>query len=108
RHRRRSRACDAAAAGGPGARKNVGAVMTRVRRRSTASRVARRSAPRAPRVSAVGVDTGGTFTDVVARTHDGLVTLKVASTPSEPHRATLKGLSRVGAGLGTRVRYGST
>jgi N-methylhydantoinase A len=59
-------------------------------------------------VSAVGVDTGGTFTDVVARTHGGLVTLKVASTPSEPHRATLEGLSRVGAKSGTRVRYGST
>ena len=80
--------------------KDIGAVMTRVPRRSPASR--------APRVSAVGVDTGGTFTDVVARTHGGLVTLKVASTPSEPHRATLEGLSRVGAKSGTRVRYGST
>jgi len=42
----------------------------------------------------VGVDTGGTFTDVVAFDPDGgeIVTLKVPSIPDDPSRALLDGL----------------
>jgi N-methylhydantoinase A len=42
----------------------------------------------------VGIDVGGTFTDVVARESwsGNLVVNKIASTPHEPHRAVLGGL----------------
>jgi N-methylhydantoinase A len=71
-------------------------------------------APRRPRASAVarsraiGVDTGGTFTDFVAVARGRLVTLKLPSTPDAPERAVLEGLARLGAARGTRVRHGST
>ncbi|MBI5710904.1 MAG: hydantoinase/oxoprolinase family protein [Candidatus Eisenbacteria bacterium] len=57
---------------------------------------------------AIGVDTGGTFTDFVAVAGGRLVVLKVPSTPRAPERAVLEGLARLGAGRGTRVRHGST
>ena len=45
----------------------------------------------------IGVDTGGTFTDLVAVGPDGEVRLqKVASTPAEPARATFEALARSG------------
>lgn len=51
----------------------------------------------------VGVDTGGTFTDFVFQTEDGLHVFKLASTPTDPSRAITEGLRRVatltGAGL---------
>jgi N-methylhydantoinase A len=54
------------------------------------------------------VDTGGTFTDFVARRGREYVALKVPSTPDAPERAVLEGLSRLGARPATRVRHGST
>ena len=63
---------------------------------------------RLPRALAAGVDTGGTFTDVIARVAGGLVVYKVPSTPDAPGRAVLAGLAAVGAGRGTPVRHGST
>jgi N-methylhydantoinase A len=54
------------------------------------------------------VDTGGTFTDFVARVGPRIVTLKLPSTPAAPERAVLEGLRRLGAGRGSRVRHGST
>lgn len=44
----------------------------------------------------VGVDTGGTFTDFVARIDGRLLTAKVLSTPDDPARAILEGLERLG------------
>ena len=58
--------------------------------------------------SAIGVDTGGTFTDVVAWRDGERVAFKLPSTPRDPAQAVLMGLSRAGAGRGTRVRHGST
>jgi len=63
---------------------------------------------RVPACEAVGVDTGGTFTDFVARRGRTLVALKVPSTPDAPERAVLEGLKRLGATAATRVRHGST
>ena len=63
----------------------------------------RASAPRA-----IGVDTGGTFTDFVALVGRRLITLKLPSTPAAPERAVLEGLVRLGAGRATQVRHGST
>jgi N-methylhydantoinase A len=56
----------------------------------------------------VGVDTGGTFTDFVARSGGRLVALKIPSTPRAPERAVLDGLGRLGTAASTRVRHGST
>jgi len=65
-----------------------------------------RQSRRAPAV--VGVDTGGTFTDFVARLPSGWVALKLPSTPSAPERAVLEGLAQFGSDRSTRVRHGST
>jgi len=61
----------------------------------------------------IGIDTGGTFTDIVL--HDGrrLVTHKLLSTPADPARAVLDGLAEVlapyaGSGRGVWIHYGST
>jgi N-methylhydantoinase A len=58
--------------------------------------------------SAIGVDTGGTFTDVVAWRDGRRIAFKLPSTPRAPAQAVLAGLARAGAGRGTRVRHGST
>src|SRR4029077_10946907 len=62
---------------------------------------------RSPAVQAmtgrVGVDTGGTFTDVV--TTDGRV-VKVPSTPTDPSAAVADGIARVGGA--TRLAHGTT
>ena len=58
-----------------------------------------------------GVDTGGTFTDLVALTPEGLMHLKVPSTPADPSRAVLEGLGRIapsGFSEGDRVAHGTT
>jgi len=68
---------------------------------------ARRKDVLAP-ADAVGVDTGGTFTDVVAWRAGRRVAFKVPSTPREPAAAVISALERAGAGRGTRVRHGST
>jgi N-methylhydantoinase A len=44
----------------------------------------------------VGVDTGGTFTDLVWEEDGELKTLKVPSTPGNPAKAILQGLERIG------------
>ncbi len=60
----------------------------------------------------VGVDTGGTFTDLVALTDDGLLQLKVPSTPADPSRAVLDGLNEITAGTRfgpeDRIAHGTT
>jgi N-methylhydantoinase A len=43
----------------------------------------------------VGVDTGGTFTDFVFQTQEGLRVFKVASTPADPSEAITEGLRRI-------------
>jgi len=67
-----------------------------------------RRARAAEDAAAVGVDTGGTFTDVVAWRGGRRVAFKLPSTPREPAAAVLEALRRAGAGRGTRVRHGST
>jgi N-methylhydantoinase A len=59
-------------------------------------------------VTAVGVDTGGTFTDFVAIVGGRFMPFKVPSTPAAPERAVLEGLKRAGATKRSRVRHGST
>lgn len=61
------------------------------------------------RETLIGIDTGGTFTDVVRQDGRRRVTAKVPSTPDDPARAVLAGLEAVG-GLprGGRLRHGST
>jgi N-methylhydantoinase A/oxoprolinase/acetone carboxylase beta subunit len=57
----------------------------------------------------IGVDTGGTFTDLVRFDAAGLTVHKVRSTPDDPSRAILQGLSDLGREAGTRdVVHGST
>lgn len=64
----------------------------------------------------VGIDVGGTFTDVVVYTNDGerMVTGKVPSTPDDPSRAFMNGLDlgleKAGASAEsvTRLVHGST
>jgi len=41
----------------------------------------------------LGIDTGGTFTDFILLTDQGIATYKVSSTPDDPGRAILAGLS---------------
>ena len=43
----------------------------------------------------IGIDTGGTFTDVVRLHRGGLVVHKLPSTPADPGKAVLEGLSAV-------------
>ena len=56
----------------------------------------------------IAIDTGGTFTDIVYLRNGKMVVLKVFSTPDDPGRAVLNGLSQVGAGPGVVVRHGTT
>jgi N-methylhydantoinase A len=58
----------------------------------------------------VGVDTGGTFTDLVAFIDGRIRTLKVLSTPSNPAAAVLHGLRRLldGHPKPALITYGST
>jgi N-methylhydantoinase A len=51
----------------------------------------------------VGVDTGGTFTDFVLRTKNGLRLFKLASTPADPSLAITEGLRRVARETGARL-----
>lgn len=65
-----------------------------------------------PTAARVAIDTGGTFTDLVARTERGVVRLKVPSTPDDPGRAVLAALKalsdRMGGGDIEAVRHGTT
>ena len=59
----------------------------------------------------IGVEIGGTFTDLVWRRDDGaLVVHKVMSTPAALHEAVMRGLEESGAALGElrQVVHGST
>jgi N-methylhydantoinase A/oxoprolinase/acetone carboxylase beta subunit len=57
----------------------------------------------------VGVDTGGTFTDLVRFGPDGVSVHKVRSTPDDPSRAIVEGIAGVAAtGTGLDVVHGST
>jgi N-methylhydantoinase A len=49
----------------------------------------------------IGVDTGGTFTDIVCRHAGGIAVLKVPSTPDDPARAVIDGVTEL---LATLVR----
>ena len=48
----------------------------------------------------LGVDTGGTFTDFVLLSSNGLKIHKVLSTPEAPERAILQGIKELGHALG--------
>lgn len=52
----------------------------------------------------VGVDTGGTFTDFVFQTADGLRLFKIASTPADPSEAIMEGLRRIADSTGANLR----
>ena len=52
----------------------------------------------------VGVDTGGTFTDFVFQTPEGLRVFKIASTPADPSEAITEGLRRIAALTDTTLR----
>ncbi len=57
----------------------------------------------------VGIDTGGTFTDLVATIGGELRVLKLPSTPDDPARAVLQGLSRLlGDHSAERITYSTT
>lgn len=57
----------------------------------------------------IGVDTGGTFTDLVCVDGDEVTQAKVPSTPGEPGLAVLHGLAQFGgARTGDRVIHGTT
>jgi N-methylhydantoinase A/oxoprolinase/acetone carboxylase beta subunit len=57
----------------------------------------------------IGVDTGGTFTDLVLLAGDRLISHKVRSTPDDPSRAILTGLSELAAhGVPDEIVHGST
>ena len=47
----------------------------------------------------IGVDTGGTFTDIVMRIDDDLFTHKVLSTPQNPALAVIQGISEIVGGI---------
>jgi N-methylhydantoinase A len=55
--------------------------------------------------SVLGVDVGGTFTDLVLAGPDGIEVAKVASTPDDQAQGILAGVERVGADLATLARF---
>ncbi|MSQ14511.1 MAG: hydantoinase/oxoprolinase family protein [Dehalococcoidia bacterium] len=56
----------------------------------------------------IGVDVGGTFTDIVREENGALYVLKVPSTPADHAEAFLRGLDRLGDLAGETVVHGST
>ena len=57
----------------------------------------------------IGVDTGGTFTDLVCLSGGGLRVHKVRSTPDDPSRAVLQGIADVAGAKGrSEIVHGST
>jgi N-methylhydantoinase A/oxoprolinase/acetone carboxylase beta subunit len=57
----------------------------------------------------IGVDTGGTFTDLVLLAGDRLISHKVRSTPDDPSRAILTGLAELAShGTPAEIVHGST
>ncbi|RTZ68382.1 MAG: hydantoinase/oxoprolinase family protein [Aquificaceae bacterium] len=57
---------------------------------------------------AVGVDTGGTFTDFVYKTPEGWKVYKTLSTPENPAKAILEGLKVIGEDLPRYIVHGTT
>ena len=55
----------------------------------------------------VGIDIGGTFTDLVAATEDGIVVHKISSTPRDPSQAFATALGRIEEEP-DEVRHGTT
>jgi N-methylhydantoinase A len=58
----------------------------------------------------IGIDTGGTFTDVVAVDEDSgeIVTTKTPSTPGDPAEGFMAGIARLGAADVAAVCHGTT
>ena len=57
----------------------------------------------------IGIDTGGTFTDLVLLGDEGVVVHKVRSTPDDPSRAILAGVREIAGALdGADIVHGST
>jgi N-methylhydantoinase A len=57
----------------------------------------------------IGIDTGGTFTDVVTVDGDGqVVSTKVPSTPSDPSVAFMRGIEKAGTDASAEVFHGTT
>ena len=56
----------------------------------------------------IGIDVGGTFTDLAALEADGLRVHKLASTPTDPGVAVLQGIGSVRAGRRVDVVHGNT
>jgi N-methylhydantoinase A/oxoprolinase/acetone carboxylase beta subunit len=57
----------------------------------------------------IGIDTGGTFTDLVRLRPDGVAVHKVRSTPADPADAIMRGIDEVGGAAGdVDVVHGST
>lgn len=56
----------------------------------------------------IAIDTGGTFTDCVYATGDGLQILKIPSTPSDPGEALLRAVSVIAPAGGSEIRHGTT
>ncbi|ACO04749.1 MAG TPA: hydantoinase/oxoprolinase family protein [Persephonella sp.] len=56
----------------------------------------------------IGVDTGGTFTDIVYKEGDRWGIYKLLSTPSNPAEAVLEGIEKVAGGKKRYIIHGST
>ncbi len=57
----------------------------------------------------IGIDTGGTFTDLVMLGRDCVFVHKARSTPDDPSRAILAGIQEIGGGaMNAEVVHGST
>ena len=64
---------------------------------------------RTPTAIVAGIDTGGTFTDLVAMIDGELVVHKILSTPDDPARAVIEGLAQMlRERIAARVTYSST
>ncbi len=56
----------------------------------------------------IAIDTGGTFTDCVYASQDGLNVLKIPSTPSDPGEAVLNAVAQIAPGEHAEIRHGTT
>ena len=59
----------------------------------------REETPIVKNIKNIGVDTGGTFTDIVMRINGGLFTHKVLSTPQNPAHAVIQGVREIVGGV---------
>lgn len=56
----------------------------------------------------IGVDTGGTFTDLIYQEGDNWRVYKLLSTPTDPAEAVLEGLDHIASGKARHIVHGST